>query len=114
MKVLKAASDAGDANSAYFLARRTLLNPEADHAEAVELLKRAAAPPQVLHVAAFALGNLYHEKDVQKAVTWWRVAGQKGFPPAMGNVGAFQLNEVLDGIDRKEDVASKAKEADRW
>merc|ERR1712139_302542 len=35
----------------------------------------------------------------------------------MGNVGAFHLNEVLDAIevkDKKEDIASKAKEADRW
>lgn len=35
----------------------------------------------------------------------------------MGNVGAFHLNEVLDGMDSKaakEDIASKAQEADKW
>merc|ERR1712188_321415 len=43
--------------------------------------------------------------------------GHHGFPPALGNVGAFHLNEVLEGIDSKapkEDLALKAKEAERW
>merc|ERR1711935_1126751 len=56
-------------------------------------------------------------KDLQKAITYWRIAGDHGFPPAMGNVGAFHLNEVLEGLDSKapkEDVASKAREADKW
>merc|ERR1711904_55149 len=47
----------------------------------------------------------------------WRVAGSHGFAPAMGNVGAFHLNEVLEGVGtkgKKEDIAAKAKEADRW
>merc|ERR1739845_43566 len=71
----------------------------------------------MMHLSAYTLGNLYVsendavDKDMQKAVSWWRTAGQHGFPPAMGNVGAFHLNEVLEGIDQKNDVASKAKDA---
>jgi len=123
MKVLKEASDAGDSHSTYLLARHMLQTKSADHAEAVELLKRAAETSHVLPVSAYSLGNLYLGesdavgKDLQKAITWWRIAGHLGFPPAMGNVGAFHLNEVLEGIevkDKKEDIASKAKEADRW
>merc|ERR1712118_50982 len=60
------------------------------------------------------MGNAEKDQDLQKAVAWWLVAGERGFPPAMGNVGAFHMNEVLEGIERKEDDASKAKEADRW
>merc|ERR1711907_363518 len=54
---------------------------------------------------------------MKKAITWWKIAGNHGFAPAMGNVGAFHLNEVLESMGSKgkhEDVASKAKEADRW
>jgi len=123
MKVLKEASDAGNVDSAFLLAQHMLNTPGADHAEAVDLLKRAAEPPHVLPVSAHSLGNLYLgesdtvAKDMQKAVTWWRAAAHHGFPPALGNVGAFHLNEVLEGIDSKapkEDLALKAKEADRW
>jgi len=123
MKVLKEASDAGNADSAYLLARHLLHTQGADHAQAVELLKRASERPQSLPVSAHALGNLYLGesdavgKDLQKAITYWRIAGDHGFPPAMGNVGAFHLNEVLEGLDSKapkEDVALKAREADRW
>merc|ERR1739848_458037 len=104
MGVLKEASDAGDSHSTYLLAQHMLQNQGADHAEAMKLLKRAAEPPHLLPVSAYSLGNLYLgesdavDKDLQKAVTWWRIAGHYGFPPAMGNVGAFHLNEVLEGI----------------
>merc|ERR1711907_728173 len=53
----------------------------------------------------------------QKALKWWRVAGSHGFAPAMGNVGAFHLNEVLEGMGAQggqEDIASKATEAEKW
>jgi len=119
-KVLKAASKDGNSDAAYLLAQHLLLTPEADHAEAVTLLKWAAEPPRLHHHSAYMLGNLHVGEndavgmDMQKAVSWWRVAGQHGFPPAMGNVGAFHLNEVLEGIEQKEDVASKAKEARKW
>jgi len=120
VKVLKAASKAGNSDAAYLLAQHLLHIPEADHAEAMKLLKWAAEPPRSHHLSAYMLGNLHlgenaaEGKDMQNAVTWWRAAGQRGFPPAMGNVGAFHLNEVLEGIERKQDVVSKAKEADRW
>jgi len=120
VKVLKAASKDGNSDAAYLLAQHLLLTPEADHAEAVTLLKWAAEPPRLHHHSAYMLGNLHVGEngavgmDMQKAVSWWRVAGQHGFPPAMGNVGAFHLNEVLEGIEQKEDVASKAKEARKW
>jgi len=123
MKVLKEASDAGDSRSTYLLAQRMLQTQGADHAKAVELLKRVAEPSHGLPLSAYSLGNLYLGesdavgKDLQKAITWWRMAGHLGFPPAMGNVGAFHLNEVLEGIevkDKKEVIDSKAKEAERW
>jgi len=123
MKVLKAASDRGSAESSHLLAQHMLHTPNADRAEVVKLLKHASEPPRSLPLSAYTLGNLYLgedsavEKDMQKAVTWWRVAGDHGFVPAMGNVGAFHLNEVLDGMDskgKKEDIAPKAKEAEKW
>merc|ERR1712093_853127 len=95
MKVLKAASDKGDADAAFLLARHLLQTPDADHVEAMELLKHAAEPPRVHHISAHTLGQLYLgeskgvTKDLQTALSWWKVAGQNGFPPAMGNVGAF-------------------------
>merc|ERR1711904_626137 len=107
MKVLKEASDAGNVDSAFLLAQHMLNTPGADHAEAVDLLKRAAEPPHVLPVSAHSLGNLYLgesdtvAKDMQKAVTWWRAAAHHGFPPALGNVGAFRLNEVWRGSTPK-------------
>jgi TPR repeat protein len=119
MKVLKDAADAGNADSAYLLAQH-LLHAQKDPDEAVKLLTRAAEQQPA---SAYALGNLYLGQnaavgnDMQKALTWWRVAGSHGFPPAMGNVGAYHLNEVLEGMGtkgRQEDIASKAKEADRW
>eukprot|EP00746_Dinoflagellata_sp_MGD_P161572 gnl/MRDRNA2_/MRDRNA2_88776_c0_seq1.p1 gnl/MRDRNA2_/MRDRNA2_88776_c0~~gnl/MRDRNA2_/MRDRNA2_88776_c0_seq1.p1 ORF type:complete len:549 (-),score=134.01 gnl/MRDRNA2_/MRDRNA2_88776_c0_seq1:233-1879(-) len=119
MKVLKEAADAGSADSAYLLAQH-LVHSQQDTAEAVKLLTSSAESQPA---AAYALGNLYLGqdaavgKDMQKALTWWRVAGSHGFAPAMGNVGAFHLNEVLEGIGakgRQEDIASKAKEAEKW
>jgi TPR repeat protein len=122
VKVLKESSE-GSADSAYLLAQHLLHTQNADHKEAVKLLTRAAESPQSLPISAYALGNLYLgqndavDKDMQKALTWWRLAGSHGFTPAMGNVGAFHLNEVLESLDAKEkqgDIASKAKEADKW
>merc|ERR1711904_569232 len=113
MKLLRTASQSGNGDATYLLARHLLQN--AERAEAVKLLQSAAEPAHMHHLSAHTLANLYVEgQDFQKAVTWWRVAGRNGFPPAMGNVGAFHLNEVLGGIEQKEDVASKAEEAERW
>lgn len=123
IQVLKAAVEEGVADATFALGRHYLTSDGGDRAEALRLLKKAAEPPMSLPMAQLTVGNVYlgedgaAEKNMDEAVKWWRMAGDQGMPSAMGNVGAFHLNEVLDGLaarKTKADLKKKADEAEKW
>lgn len=121
IEILKIAAEDGDAHAALALGQH-YVDANVNHAEAVRLITKAAETPHSLPVAQYTLGNLYLsgmavEKDMQKAIQWWRKAGERGFAAAQSNLGAYHLNEVLDAISThvvRADLEKRAAEAERW
>jgi len=122
LEVLRGAASGEIEDAVFALGRYHLESPGGDRAEGLRLLKQAAEPPMSMPIAQQTLGNVYlggdaAAEDMTEAVKWWRIAGDNGVPSAMGNVGAFHLNEVLDGMDKKtpkQNLQKTADEAERW